>query len=103
ERAQSARRSPPALRDARPISTLQVIHVTTRIGLLDAVRRIDPPLVQRTISRGIDALERAGIARPRVGVCGINPHAGEDGLIPQTDRKSTRLNSSHVSTSYAVF
>ncbi|WP_235912363.1 4-hydroxythreonine-4-phosphate dehydrogenase PdxA [Ruania zhangjianzhongii] len=61
--------------------TLKVIHVTTHIGLLDAVHRIDPPLVQRTISRGIDALERAGITRPRVGVCGINPHAGENGLF----------------------
>lgn len=61
--------------------TLNVIHVTTHIGLLDAIGRIDPPLVQRTISRGIDALTRAGIARPRVGVCGINPHAGENGLF----------------------
>ena len=61
--------------------SLNVIHVTTHIGLIDAVARIDPPLVQRTISRGIDALVRAGIERPRVGVCAINPHAGEGGLF----------------------
>jgi 4-phospho-D-threonate 3-dehydrogenase / 4-phospho-D-erythronate 3-dehydrogenase len=26
-------------------------------------------------------LERAGVKRRRIGVCGINPHAGEDGLF----------------------
>ncbi|UFU03778.1 4-hydroxythreonine-4-phosphate dehydrogenase PdxA [Ruania suaedae] len=60
---------------------LKVIHVTTHIGLIDAIAMIDPPLVQRTIERGIDALRRAGIERPRIGVCGINPHAGENGLF----------------------
>ncbi|MBV8096496.1 MAG: DDE-type integrase/transposase/recombinase [Acetobacteraceae bacterium] len=30
---------------------LRVIHVTTHIGLIDAIERIDPPLVQRTIER----------------------------------------------------
>ncbi|WP_235857218.1 4-hydroxythreonine-4-phosphate dehydrogenase PdxA [Occultella glacieicola] len=60
---------------------LRVIHVTTHLGLIDAIARIDPPLVRRTVERGIEALERAGLTRPRVGVCAINPHAGEDGLF----------------------
>jgi len=60
---------------------LRVIHVTTHIGLLDAIRRIEPGLVQRTIERAHATLERAGIANPRIGVCGINPHAGENGLF----------------------
>src|SRR5699024_5902338 len=61
--------------------TLKVIHVTTHLGLLDAIARIDPPLVRRTVSRGIEALQRAGFARPKAGVCGINPHA-EIGRAP---------------------
>lgn len=60
---------------------MRVIHVTTHIGLIDAIEKIDPGLVERTISRGVVALHRAGIANPRVGVCGINPHAGENGLF----------------------
>lgn len=60
---------------------LRVIHVTTHIGLVDAIERIDDPLVERTVRRGIEALQRAGIERPRVGVCAINPHAGENGLF----------------------
>jgi 4-hydroxythreonine-4-phosphate dehydrogenase len=60
---------------------LKVIHVTTHIGLLDAVAKIEPGLVERTIRRGHEALMRAGIANPKIGVCGINPHAGEGGLF----------------------
>src|SRR6202012_529254 len=60
---------------------LPVIHVTTHIGLLDAIRKIEPGLVQRTIERAHETLLRAGIEEPRIGVCGINPHAGENGLF----------------------
>ncbi|MEI7612411.1 MAG: 4-hydroxythreonine-4-phosphate dehydrogenase PdxA [Betaproteobacteria bacterium] len=60
---------------------LRVIHVTTHLGLLDAIERINPELVERTITRGRDTLIRAGIAEPRIGVCAINPHAGENGLF----------------------
>lgn len=60
---------------------LRVIHVTTHIGLRHAIERIEPGLVERTIRRGHEALLRAGIARPRIAVCGINPHAGENGLF----------------------
>jgi 4-hydroxythreonine-4-phosphate dehydrogenase len=60
---------------------LRVIHVTTHMGLLDAIARIDTALVGRVIARAHDTLVRAGIANPRIGVCGINPHAGENGLF----------------------
>lgn len=60
---------------------MKVLHVTTHIGLLDAIARIEPGLVERTIARGHEALEKAGITNPRIGVCGINPHAGENGLF----------------------
>jgi 4-hydroxythreonine-4-phosphate dehydrogenase len=60
---------------------VKVIHVTTHIGLIDAVERIEPGLVERTIRRGHKALVDAGVANPKIGVCGINPHAGENGLF----------------------
>ena len=60
---------------------LRVIHVTVHMGLIDAIKRIEPGLVERTIVRGRETLEKAGIPDARIGVCGINPHAGENGLF----------------------
>ena len=60
---------------------MRVIHVTTHIGLIDAIAKIEPGLVERTIARGHAALVSAGIGNPRIAVCGINPHAGENGLF----------------------
>jgi 4-hydroxythreonine-4-phosphate dehydrogenase len=60
---------------------LRVIHVTTHVGIIDMVNRIEPGLVERTIRRGHDTLVKAGIEKPRIAVCGINPHAGENGLF----------------------
>jgi 4-hydroxythreonine-4-phosphate dehydrogenase len=60
---------------------MRVIHVTTHIGLVDAIERIDGDLVYRTIARGNELLTRMGIERPTIGVCAINPHAGENGLF----------------------
>jgi 4-hydroxythreonine-4-phosphate dehydrogenase len=65
-----------------------VIHVTAHIGLIDAIERIEPALVARTIRRGHQTLVKAGIARPRIGVCGINPHAGENGLFGRGEEAS---------------
>ncbi|HEX6346294.1 4-hydroxythreonine-4-phosphate dehydrogenase PdxA [Umezawaea sp.] len=62
---------------------VKVIHVTTHIGLVDAIRKIEPGLVERTVRRGHEALVRAGVPEPRIGVCAINPHAGENGLFGQ--------------------
>lgn len=66
---------------------LRVIHVTTHIGLMDAIRKIEPGLVERVIARGHATLVKAGIAEPRIGVCGINPHAGENGLFGQGEEE----------------
>jgi 4-phospho-D-threonate 3-dehydrogenase / 4-phospho-D-erythronate 3-dehydrogenase len=60
---------------------LKVTHVTTHIGLIDAIAKIEPALVERTIARAYAVLEKAGNAHPKIGVCGINPHAGENGLF----------------------
>lgn len=60
---------------------LRVVHVTTHIGLLDAIERIEPELVFRTIGRGREAVASMIGGEPRIGVCGINPHAGENGLF----------------------
>jgi 4-hydroxythreonine-4-phosphate dehydrogenase len=60
---------------------LRVVHVTTHIGLVHAVQKIDAGLVLRTIERGRAALIGSLGREPKIGVCGINPHAGENGLF----------------------
>jgi 4-hydroxythreonine-4-phosphate dehydrogenase len=62
---------------------LNVIHVTTHLGLLDAIERIEPGLVERTIRRG-----HAALGHPRIGVCAINPHAGEGGLFGRGEEET---------------
>jgi 4-hydroxythreonine-4-phosphate dehydrogenase len=69
---------------------VKVIHVTTHIGLIDAIARIEPGLVERTIRRGWSAMRASGIANPRIGVCAINPHAGEHGLFGY-DEEATKI------------
>ncbi|CAM3873077.1 4-hydroxythreonine-4-phosphate dehydrogenase PdxA [Alkalicoccus chagannorensis] len=60
---------------------LKVIHVTTHIGLIDAVNKIEPERVYNVIRMAHEVLRRAGNDAPRIAVCGINPHAGENGLF----------------------
>lgn len=61
--------------------SLRVIHVTTHLGLIDAIDRIEPGLVTRTIERAHRTLVDAGVEKPRIAVCAINPHGGENGLF----------------------
>jgi 4-hydroxythreonine-4-phosphate dehydrogenase len=67
---------------------LRIIHVTAHMGLLDAIAKIDAPLVERTIARGRELMLRANPMEPRIGVCGINPHAGEGGLFGRGEEES---------------
>ena len=61
---------------------LSVILVTIHCGLLDSIRLINPENVYKTIIFAHEAmlLKNNGV-KPRIAVCGINPHAGENGLF----------------------
>src|SRR5699024_11882127 len=61
--------------------------------------RGDPPLAQR---RAEDD-DRGGLAMRREQLVGDRGAQEDQAAEAQIDRKSTRLNSSHVSISYAVF
>jgi 4-hydroxythreonine-4-phosphate dehydrogenase len=64
---------------------LKIIHVTAHVGLAEAIRRIDAALVERTIARGRQMLLGGG--EPRIGVCGLNPHAGENGIFGEGEEE----------------
>jgi len=65
---------------------LAVVPVTIHLPLAEVPGRLDGELIVSTgriVDR--DLRERFGIARPRLAVAGLNPHAGEDGALGQED------------------
>ena len=60
---------------------LRVVHVTTHTALRRACDLIKRERVAMTIRLTDRALKELGIARPRIAVSGLNPHAGEGGLF----------------------
>ncbi len=60
---------------------LRVVLVTVHLALRDAIDAIDAQGIHDTIAIADAGLRRAGIAKPRIAVAGLNPHAGEGGLF----------------------
>lgn len=60
---------------------LKVIHLTTHVGLIQAIEMINPTRTLNVIKLAHHTLKQAGNKHPKIAVCGINPHAGENGLF----------------------
>lgn len=60
---------------------LRVVLATVHIPLVDVSRVLTRDSMMATIRLVARELPRFGIARPRIGVAGVNPHAGEHGLF----------------------
>jgi 4-hydroxythreonine-4-phosphate dehydrogenase len=69
---------------------LKVSLVTDHVSLLDAVSLVRPELVLFTIRLTHRALRDMGVRDPRLGVAGLNPHAGESGLFGDEDERHIR-------------
>lgn len=65
---------------------LRVILATTHIPLMQVGRALTPERLLDVIRLGAEACSRLGVASPRIAVCGLNPHAGEHGLLGTEDR-----------------
>jgi 4-hydroxy-L-threonine phosphate dehydrogenase PdxA len=68
---------------------LRIVHVTLHERLHSALGRITPELVERATRTADAALRKLNIAQPRIGLFGINPHAGESGLFGRDDDEIT--------------
>jgi 4-hydroxythreonine-4-phosphate dehydrogenase len=64
--------------------TLAVTHVSTHCSLREAIERVRVDRVRRVVDLTDEALRRF-LERPRIAVCGLNPHAGEHGLFGDED------------------
>src|ERR1700716_3017363 len=59
---------------------LAVVPVTIHLALRDAIAQLSSDLIVSTARIVVaDLRSRFGIARPRLAISGLNPHAGEDG------------------------
>lgn len=68
---------------------LSVIHVSTHVSLKQACN-LNTDRIVETIELGNHAMKLLGRAKPRIAVCGLNPHAGEHGLFGTEDEEFIR-------------
>jgi 4-phospho-D-threonate 3-dehydrogenase / 4-phospho-D-erythronate 3-dehydrogenase len=66
---------------------LSVVHVTTHVSLRKAIEATTARIL-RTIELGSEGMKLLGCERPRIAMCGLNPHAGEHGLFGDEDAAS---------------
>jgi 4-hydroxy-L-threonine phosphate dehydrogenase PdxA len=68
---------------------LRIAHVTLHESMASALARLTPELVTAAGAALHQALRALGVAEPRIGVFGINPHASEGGLFGKDDTRVT--------------
>jgi 4-hydroxythreonine-4-phosphate dehydrogenase len=66
--------------------TLAVIPVTIHLSLREALTQLTSELIVTTARIAVaDMKAHFGLARPRLAISGLNPHAGEDGSLGRED------------------
>ena len=60
---------------------LNVVLATVHVPLRDVPQLLTPALVDDVLALTAESLPQFGIPAPRIAVAGLNPHAGEDGLL----------------------
>lgn len=64
----------------------KVVLVTRHIALGEVARVLTEEKIYRTICLTVSALKKYfGIRHPRIGVCSLNPHSGDEGLLGQEE------------------
>ena len=60
---------------------LRVVHVSTHVSLREACDLVKKERVLEVICIADKACRELGIKEPKIGVAGLNPHSGENGLF----------------------
>ena len=63
----------------------RVTHISTHVSLRQACDLVKKERVIRVIDLTYDALKNFGLSEPRIGVAGLNPHCGEEGMFGHED------------------
>jgi 4-hydroxythreonine-4-phosphate dehydrogenase len=67
--------------------SFRVSHVTTHTSMRNSCDRIKKERVLTVIRLTYEFLKQLGLENPRIGVAGLNPHSGEDGLFGDEEKK----------------
>ena len=66
---------------------LRVVLATVHVSLADVPRSLTTASLESTIVMTAREMPRFGIAKPRIAVAGLNPHAGEHGLFGDEEER----------------
>lgn len=66
---------------------LNVVLATVHVPLLRVLDHLTIGRIFEVIDLGRDACRRLGVPSPRIAVCGLNPHAGEHGLLGDEEQR----------------
>jgi 4-hydroxythreonine-4-phosphate dehydrogenase len=69
---------------------LRVVLVTRHIPLAAVSRRLTAAAIVEAAEIACGGLSWLGAANPRLGVCGLNPHAGDGGLLGREEQRIIR-------------
>ncbi len=69
---------------------LKVVLATVHVPLVEVPAMLTAALLEDIIGVTARELPRFGIARPRLALAGLNPHAGENGLLGEEDENVLR-------------
>lgn len=68
--------------------SLKVVPITVHVALRDAIAQLSTELIIRTARTVAAGLQRDfGLPHPRLAFAGLNPHAGEHGLMGQEEQE----------------
>lgn len=64
---------------------LRVVLATWHIPLSEVGAALTEECLQLAIERANFLAQKLGVDQPRIGVCGLNPHAGENGILGEEE------------------
>jgi 4-hydroxythreonine-4-phosphate dehydrogenase len=67
------------------LDDLWTVRATSHVPLREVADRLTPKLIVNATRLGVDTMRSAGVAKPRIAVAGLNPHAGDGGTIGSED------------------
>jgi 4-hydroxythreonine-4-phosphate dehydrogenase len=66
---------------------LKVLLLTRHISLADVPATLTQKFIEEEIQKLNSALQKLGVKKPKIALCGLNPHAGEGGLLGKEEQE----------------
>ena len=85
--AESCGLKPDAVTMAMISRRLKVFLVSTHVSLRKAIGLVQPWRLERTVIHALSFLKQKGKDNPKLVVAGLNPHAGENGLLGNEEKE----------------